>query len=151
VGVVMNGGCRCWAGEKHLERTHVKLRGGASLRRGKSSGQYKRELIMPWQWANFSAGDAVECLSWSRKLSCSERGQHLDGCPLHVTVVWNQGPYSAWTAAALHWGCHCSGLNVYRDYQQYVFSGDSLLNGCELTSELRLRYSIHNDHINFHI
>jgi hypothetical protein len=31
------------------------------------------------------SGDAVGCLSWSRKLSNGERGQHLDGCPLPVT------------------------------------------------------------------
>jgi hypothetical protein len=82
---VMSGGCRCWAGAKHPERTHVKLRGEASLRRGKCGGQYKRELILPRQRASFS-GDVVECLSWSRKLNNSERSQHLDGCPLHVTV-----------------------------------------------------------------
>jgi hypothetical protein len=88
VVVVMNGGCRCWAGTKHPERTHVKLRGEASLRREKCDGQYKMELILPCQRASFS-GDAVECLSWSRKLSNGERGQHLDGCPLHVTIVFN--------------------------------------------------------------
>jgi hypothetical protein len=32
------------------------------------------------------SGDAVEWLSWLRKLSCSERGQRLDGWPLHVTI-----------------------------------------------------------------
>jgi hypothetical protein len=30
VSVVMNGGCHCWAGARHQERTHVKLRGEAS-------------------------------------------------------------------------------------------------------------------------
>jgi hypothetical protein len=34
VVVVMNGGCRCLAGAKHPERTRVKLRGEAFLRRG---------------------------------------------------------------------------------------------------------------------
>jgi hypothetical protein len=46
-------------------------------------GQQKTELILPCQKASFS-GDAVECLLLSRKLSNSERGEHLDGCPLHV-------------------------------------------------------------------
>jgi hypothetical protein len=53
VVVVMNSGCRCWAGVKHPERTRVKLRGEASLRRGKCGGQYKREFILPCQWASF--------------------------------------------------------------------------------------------------
>jgi hypothetical protein len=84
--VVMNGGCRCWAGAKHPEKTHVKLQGEASLRRGKCGRQYKRELILLCQRASFF-GDAVECLSWSRKLSCSERGQYLDGWPLHGAIT----------------------------------------------------------------
>jgi hypothetical protein len=51
-----------YSGTKHSERTHVKLRGEASLRRGKCGGQYKRELVLPRQRASFS-GDVVECLS----------------------------------------------------------------------------------------
>jgi hypothetical protein len=46
----------------YLERTHVKLLGEVSMRRGKCGGQYKRRLVLPRQRANFS-GDAVECLS----------------------------------------------------------------------------------------
>jgi hypothetical protein len=76
-------GYRCIA--KHPERTHVRLRDEVSLKRGKCGGQYKRGLILPCQRASFS-GDAVECLSWSRKLSISEHDQHPDGCPLHVTI-----------------------------------------------------------------
>jgi hypothetical protein len=53
VVVVMNGGCRCWAGAKHPERTRAKLRGEASLRRGEYGSQYRRELILPCQWASF--------------------------------------------------------------------------------------------------
>jgi hypothetical protein len=66
VVVVMNGGCRCWAGAKHPERTHVNLQGEASLRRKKCGRQYKREFILPCHRASFS-GDAVECLVKQRR------------------------------------------------------------------------------------
>jgi hypothetical protein len=61
----------------------------------KCGGQYKRELILPCQRASFS-GDAVECLSWSCKLCCSERGQYLDGWPLHVTKWWQRSDSGVW-------------------------------------------------------
>jgi hypothetical protein len=56
----------------------------------------------PGHRASFS-GDAVECFSWSRKLSCNERGQYLDGWPLHVInggsggiLVFGGKPSSGW-------------------------------------------------------
>jgi hypothetical protein len=51
------------------------------------TGQYKKEFTLPCQRASFS-GDAVECLSLSRKLTIGERAQHLDGWPLHVTIYY---------------------------------------------------------------
>jgi hypothetical protein len=45
--VVKHGWCRCIA--KHPERTHVKLRDEAFLRRGKCGGQCKKLLILPCQ------------------------------------------------------------------------------------------------------
>jgi hypothetical protein len=73
-----------------------------------------RELILPCQRACFLVMRYQECLSWSRKLSCSERGQYLDGWPLHVTSggsvvtlvfggdlfkvepLWSSGPLWPW-------------------------------------------------------
>jgi hypothetical protein len=77
--VVKHGWCCCCV--KHPERSHVKLRDEASLRRLKCGGQYKWELMLLCQKASFS-GDALECVLWS---SIGECGQHLDGHPLHVT------------------------------------------------------------------
>jgi hypothetical protein len=82
VGVVINGGCCCLAGAKHPYRTHVKLWGEASVERGKFGGQDKRESVLYCQRTSFSS-DAVEFLFL---LITKVKQQHLDRCPLHVTV-----------------------------------------------------------------
>jgi hypothetical protein len=55
VVIVMNGGCRCWTGAKHPERTHVKLRGEASLEEGSVADSIRGNLYclareLPFWW-----------------------------------------------------------------------------------------------------
>jgi hypothetical protein len=76
------------AGAFAVPNIQRELNSGRSFpERGKYNRQYKRILILPRQ----RDGDVVECLFRSHKLNNSERGQHLDGCPLLAilyTVSW---------------------------------------------------------------
>jgi hypothetical protein len=57
------------------------------------SGQYKGNLYCLVESYSFS-GDAVECISWSRKLSNGEGGHRLDGYLQHVTICNKQSSNS---------------------------------------------------------